>query len=191
MSRGSAAPPFENDAGQDAGDIGPGVDPDAMRQHDRRARRRMAVDDHFLERLPAIGEGVADPHEVMGSLTRQWNAGPRAGMAEEIIAGEAGHARRLEEFAMRGRQILQQRVARRRESRARLARARQHGADIDAIGCERRQSAMRAPVPQNLGVPQKIEQLLLMIAAQRHEGGRKPPARQTLITAAEPSSRST
>src|SRR4051794_40213840 len=78
--------PLDDEAGQQVGEEGPGIDADAMGEDLRPAGGRVAMHDQPPSAIAAVEEGIADPHQVLRILLLQRDTGAQAGMDENIVA---------------------------------------------------------------------------------------------------------
>ena len=77
---------FQNKAGQAAGSIGGSVNSDSIGTNLWGGCRRVAVHDQFAVLRLARQKRLADVEKIIAILPIEGDAGPDAGMAEEIIA---------------------------------------------------------------------------------------------------------
>ena len=71
---------------QDAGGVGPRIQPDAPLIDMHLLSRRMAVNDELFEGAGMVQKHLSHPHELLRILAIQRHAGLGAGVGEEVVA---------------------------------------------------------------------------------------------------------
>ena len=119
---------------------------------------------------PEKQEVVADPEQVFPALLVERDAGPDAGMYEEIAAVHITDRQRAQEGKMGRRHLVNQRL---RECPAFLSVGIRRGRQ--PVGHQRLQAAELPPLREHVGIDEKLQQTGLVIAEQADHAPVSPP----------------
>lgn len=159
---------FQNSASQPPGEIRPSIDVDPVGTYFGALGGRVPVDNNLSEIDLTPEKFVADPQQIVTTLTRQRYVWADPGVTHEVSIQGQGRFKRGEEHFVGG----WKRGAKGGRGRI-VSSAVHHGTDFDTIGMECLKPPYTAPDVADRWIGEKALDQSLVVTLQRHEPRRK------------------